>query len=94
VHLFDCPVALQLTVPKTKISTQAEVFAFARCVDPKKGILWNIESKINPIDPTATKGVHDFVELQLTEFNKSGYPLSSITCVTWGLSLDLSSYET
>ena len=55
--------------PNTKISTQAEVVAFARCVDPKRDILWNIESKINPVDPTSTKGVGDFVELQLAEFD-------------------------
>jgi hypothetical protein len=86
VPLSDTSVALQLTVPKSRISTQAEVFAFARCVDPKKKMLWNIESKINAIDPTATRGVHDFVELQLAEFEKSGYPLASITCVICGMS--------
>ena len=90
----DPSVALQLTVPKTKISTQAEVFAFARCVDPKMKILWNIESKINAIDPTATKGVNDFVELQLAEFEKSGYPLTSITCVMCGIQLILRLYKT
>lgn len=80
--LFDSFVALQLTAPKIKISTQAEVFEFARCVDPERKILWNIESKINPVERNSTKGVTDFVELQLEEFNKSGYPFGSITCVT------------
>lgn len=84
--LSDPSIALQLTVPKTKISTQAEVFAFARCIDPTKKILWNIESKINAIDPNATKGVNDFVELQLSEFERSGYPLQSITYVVCGTS--------
>jgi len=58
------------------------------------GILWNIESKINPIDPTSTKGVNEFVELQLAEFKRSGYPLSSIMCVFHGILPDLHLYET
>ncbi|KAF8971435.1 PLC-like phosphodiesterase [Flammula alnicola] len=70
---------LQLTYPGTKISTLSELFKFAQCADPKHEISWNIESKINPVDPTSTRGVDDFVTLQHNEFVKSSYRLSQIT---------------
>lgn len=72
-------LALQLTYPRTKISTLAELFKFAQCVDPERRIQWNIESKINPEQTNSTRGVDDFVKLQLAEFAKSSYKLSQIT---------------
>ncbi|KAF8168246.1 PLC-like phosphodiesterase [Crassisporium funariophilum] len=70
---------LQLTYPGTKISTLRELFAFARCADPKRQIQWNIESKINPVDVNSTRGVQDFVDAQHREFVESSYDLSQIT---------------
>lgn len=70
---------LQLTYPRTKISTLREVFEFVDCVDPMHQILWNIESKVNPVHPNKTRGVKDFVEKQHKEFISSPYPLSQIT---------------
>ena len=71
--------ALQLTYPGTKISTLREVFEFAECADPQHQISWNIESKINPIIPSKTRGVADFVSAQYKEFVDSSYSLSKIT---------------
>jgi hypothetical protein len=72
-------LAFQLTYPGLKISTLQELFEFARCADPERTILWNIESKINPVDPSSTRGVDDFVGLQHQAFLNSGYKLSQIT---------------
>ena len=72
-------LALQLTYPGTKISTLREVFNFAECADPHHQISWNIESKINPIFPSKTRGVADFVNAQHKEFVESSYSLSQIT---------------
>ncbi|KIL70972.1 hypothetical protein M378DRAFT_95816, partial [Amanita muscaria Koide BX008] len=69
---------LQLTYPRTKISTLKEVFAFARCADPERKIQWNIESKINASHPAVTHGVDVFVAKQHAEFISSSYPLSQI----------------
>ncbi|KAL5535130.1 hypothetical protein ACEPAF_3224 [Sanghuangporus sanghuang] len=69
---------LQLTYPGTKISTLQETFDFVSCADPNRQILWNIESKIDPIFPDRTKGVQEFVQKQQELFEKSGYK-SSIT---------------
>ncbi|KAF9568528.1 PLC-like phosphodiesterase [Agrocybe pediades] len=76
-RLTDFPTAT--TYPGTKISTLNELFKFAQCVDSKREIQFNIESKINPEDPSATRGVDDFVKLQRAEFQRSGYKLSQIT---------------
>ncbi|RXW22891.1 hypothetical protein EST38_g2947 [Candolleomyces aberdarensis] len=70
---------LQLLYPGTKIATLGEVFAFAHCVDQKREIVWNIESKINPVQTNATRSVDDFVKAQHAAFVASGYPLSQIT---------------
>ncbi|KAF9535471.1 PLC-like phosphodiesterase, partial [Crepidotus variabilis] len=70
---------LQLIYPGTKLSTLDELFDFAHCVDPKRVIEWNIESKINPVDINSTRGVNDFVTAQHKAFLNSGYPLSQIT---------------
>lgn len=69
----------QLKYPGVKLSTMGELFKFAQCVDSKRAIQWNVESKINPEDVNSTRGVDDFVTLQHKEFVKSGYKLSSIT---------------
>ncbi|KAL5534644.1 hypothetical protein ACEPAG_1107 [Sanghuangporus baumii] len=69
---------LQLTYPGTKISTLQETFDFVTCADPNRQILWNIESKIDPVFPNRTKGVQEFVQRQHELFEKSGYK-SSIT---------------
>lgn len=71
--------ALQLTYPRSKIPTLREVFEFAGCADPQRQISWNIESKINPILPSKTRGVADFVSAQHKEFVDSLYSLSQIT---------------
>ena len=65
--------------PGTKISTLRELFEFAECADPHHRILWNIESKINPLTPEATHDVDDFVTKQHAEFLASGYIPSQIT---------------
>ncbi|KAJ2920167.1 hypothetical protein MD484_g184, partial [Candolleomyces efflorescens] len=70
---------LQLLYPGTKIATLGEVFAFTRCVDQKRKIAWNIESKINPVQTNSTRSVDDFVKAQHAAFVASGYPLSQIT---------------
>ncbi|TFK41298.1 PLC-like phosphodiesterase [Crucibulum laeve] len=76
-RLNDFP--LQLTYPGTKLSTLNELFDFASCADPKHDLLWNIESKINPVQPNITRSVDDFVENQHAAFLASGYPRSQIT---------------
>ncbi|KAK7468668.1 hypothetical protein VKT23_003172 [Stygiomarasmius scandens] len=64
---------LQLVYPRTKISTLQEVFDFVECADPEYRILWNIESKINPVNPNKTRSVNDFVTKQHEIFVKSPY---------------------
>ncbi|KAF8624793.1 hypothetical protein AX15_005682 [Amanita polypyramis BW_CC] len=76
-RLHDFP--LQLTYSGTKISTLKELFEFAQCADPHHQILWNIESKVNPVIPGATRSVEDFVTAQHAEFVSSGYDPSHIT---------------
>ena len=70
---------MQLTYPGTKISTLEEVFAFAECADPNNEVHWNIESKINAVNPNYTRGVEDFVTKQHALFVASRYRRSSIT---------------
>jgi len=70
---------MQLSYPGTKISTLREVFEFADCADPEHQILWNIESKIDPVHPNTTQGVDDFVTKQHAVFAASSYPRTSIT---------------
>ncbi|TEB35103.1 PLC-like phosphodiesterase [Coprinellus micaceus] len=70
---------MQLTYPGTKISTLGEVFDFVRCVDKKRAVKFNIESKVNPVIPGSTRSPEDFVAAQYAAFVKSGYPLSQIT---------------
>jgi hypothetical protein len=78
---------MQLIYPGTKISTLEEVFEFADCADPWHQIRWNIESKINPVNPNTTLGVDDFVTKQHAVFVASSYPPSSITvCFSSSLS--------
>ena len=72
-------LAQQLKYPGVKISTLGELFKFAQCVDSKRAIEWNIESKINPEEVNSTRSVDDFVTLQHKEFAESGYKLSRIT---------------
>ncbi|CAA7258745.1 unnamed protein product [Cyclocybe aegerita] len=85
IKTLDCGSArllgfpLQLSYPGTKLSTLDELFEFATCVDTKRELQWNIESKINPISRTSTRGVDDFVTLQHQAFVKSTYKLSQIT---------------
>ncbi|THV06052.1 PLC-like phosphodiesterase [Dendrothele bispora CBS 962.96] len=64
---------LQLVYPRTKISTLQEVFDFVECADPEFRIQWNIESKINPVDPNKTRSVEDFVTKQHEIFVNSPY---------------------
>jgi len=64
---------MQLTYPGIRISTLREVFDFVQCADPSHKILWNIESKINPIYPNRTLGVGDFVNKQHALFAASPY---------------------
>lgn len=75
---------MQLIGPQTKISTLKEVFNFVACADPKRQMLFNIESKINPLTPWTSHSVDDFVQLQHAAFLRSGYSLRSII-----VSLDL-----
>jgi len=77
-HSISQYLAFQLTYPGLKISTLHELFEFVRCADPERTIHWNIESKINPMDPSSTRGVDVFVGLQHQAFLNSGYKLSQI----------------
>ncbi|KAH6917974.1 PLC-like phosphodiesterase [Coprinopsis sp. MPI-PUGE-AT-0042] len=70
---------LQLTYPGSKISTLKETFDFVRCVDKKREVKWNIESKVNPVDQTSTRSPEDFAKAQEAAFVSSGYALSKIT---------------
>lgn len=81
--MIESHAAIQLSYPGTKISTLKELFGFARCADPHRQILWNIESKINPIVPGATQSVEEFVTKQHAEFVASGYDPSQITVSTF-----------
>jgi len=76
-RLIDFP--MQLIYPKTRISTLKEVFDFVACADPKREVLWNIESKVNPAIPHITRSPEDFVKAQHAVFVQSGYPLDSLT---------------
>ncbi|KAH8120662.1 PLC-like phosphodiesterase [Phellopilus nigrolimitatus] len=64
---------LQLTYPRTRISTLEELFDFVKCADPDHQILWNIESKSDPSLFNRTKSVSEFVERQHEVFESSGY---------------------
>jgi len=77
--LVGVTVAQQLRYPGVRLSTLGELFKFAQCIDSKREIEWNIESKINAQDVTSTRSVDDFVTLQHKEFVNSGYKLSKIT---------------
>ena len=81
--VIDSCAALQLGYAGTKISSLKELFEFAKCVDPRRQILWNIESKINPIASGATRSVEEFVTKQHAEFVASGYNPSQITVCTF-----------
>lgn len=70
---------MQLDVPGTKISTLEEVFDFVRCVDTKREVFFNIESKVNPQFNGTTRTPDDFVTAQHAVFINSGYPISQIT---------------
>ncbi|KAF9452569.1 PLC-like phosphodiesterase [Macrolepiota fuliginosa MF-IS2] len=70
---------MQLIVPGTKLSTLDEVFDFVKCVDTKREVFFNIESKVNPQFNGTTRGPDDFVNLQHAAFIKSGYPVERIT---------------
>ena len=64
---------MQLTYTGTKISTLGEVFDFVRCVDKKRALNFNIESKVNPLTEGSTRSPEDFVAAQYAAFVKSGY---------------------
>jgi len=64
---------MQLTYPGSRISTLQEVFGFVECADPSYHVLWNIESKIDPIYPDRTASVNDFVQKQHAVFAASSY---------------------
>lgn len=70
---------MQLTTPGTKISTLDEVFDFVRCVDQKREVFFNIESKVNPQFNGTTRTPDDFVRFQHASFVRSGYSLGQIT---------------
>lgn len=72
-------LALQLTYPGTKISTLDEVFDFVRCVDKKREVRFNIESKVNAVTPNTTRSPQEFVKAQHDAFLASGYPLAQLT---------------
>jgi hypothetical protein len=55
-----------------------EVFDFAHCVDTKREVSFNIESKVNPVVNGTTRGPADFVAAQHAAFIASGYPLEQI----------------
>jgi hypothetical protein len=70
---------MQIIVPGTKISTQAEVFDFVACADPQRQAFFNVESKVNPQFNGTTRPPEDFVAAQHAVFVKSGYTLGQIT---------------
>ncbi|KAG5648230.1 hypothetical protein DXG03_006187 [Asterophora parasitica] len=76
-RLLDFP--MQLIHPGTKISTLQEVFDFVACVDHKRQIIFNVESKVDAVTPNNTRSAEDFVALQHAVFKKSGYSSKSIT---------------
>ena len=78
-YIFPFFSAHQLIYPGMKISTLDELFEFARCADSERTIRWNIESKINSVEPNSTRGIDDFVTLQHRAFLRSGYNTSQIT---------------
>ena len=77
--IIEPRAALPLNYAGTKISTLKELFEFVQCVDPHRRILWNIESKINPVTSGTTRSVEEFVTKQHAEFVASGYDPSQIT---------------
>ncbi|KAF9065419.1 PLC-like phosphodiesterase [Rhodocollybia butyracea] len=64
---------LQSVYPGTTISTLTELFSFVECADPDYRILWNIESKVNPIETNQTRSPEDFVSKQHEIFVNSPY---------------------
>ncbi|KIK71423.1 hypothetical protein GYMLUDRAFT_33583 [Collybiopsis luxurians FD-317 M1] len=64
---------LQSVYPGVRISTLKEVFSFVECADPDYRILWNIESKVNPVHPNRTCSPEDFVSKQHAIFVDSPY---------------------
>ncbi|KAE9395931.1 PLC-like phosphodiesterase [Gymnopus androsaceus JB14] len=64
---------LQSVYPGVRISTLKELFSFAECADPDFRILWNIESKVNPVSPNRTRSPEDFVTKQHQIFVNSPY---------------------
>lgn len=52
------------------------MFDFVECTDPRHQILWNIESKVDPIRPNKTVSVEDFVDRQYEVFAGSAYKRS------------------
>ncbi|EKM83481.1 hypothetical protein AGABI1DRAFT_66131 [Agaricus bisporus var. burnettii JB137-S8] len=69
---------MQLTTRGMKISTMEEVFDFVNCVDTKREVSFNVESKVNPRVGGITRNPADFVAAQHAAFVASGYPLSQI----------------
>merc|ERR1711939_432506 len=56
----------QLTYPGHKLATMQEVFDFVECTQTP--VLYNIESKVNPIQTNSTRSPEDFAKLQLKIF--------------------------
>lgn len=75
--------AMQLTTRGMKISTMEEVFDFVNCVDTKREVSFNVESKVNPRVGGITRSPADFVAAQHAAFVASGYPLSQIQVGTY-----------
>jgi hypothetical protein len=57
--------------PGTKLSTLDEVFDFIQCATDEP-VLFNIESKVNPVQKNQTRSAGEFVEAMAEIFLKRG----------------------
>lgn len=57
--------------PGTKLSTLSEVFDFVQCATDEP-VLFNIESKINPVERNQTRSAADFVAAMGAAFSARG----------------------
>lgn len=85
-------LALQSVYPGVRIPTLKELFSFVECADPEYRMLWNIESKVNPVFPNRTRSPTDFVTMQHELFVDSPY-YHSITVSLLAPPLSLPSYS-